>query len=88
MSKRKRKTVCDAVVLRNEGGEELLIRMRDEAGERLGVLWVDDVPYHVFFARREELGAGGEAFIVDRDPSYRPRLNAEGQCVLIAPYSC
>jgi hypothetical protein len=86
MSKRDTANQKSEVLLRNELGETLLIKMKDEGGERLGLLFIEDIPYHVFFARVGEIGAGGKVFIVDRDPSYRPRLNTSETCVLIAPY--
>lgn len=87
MSKRERPTTCITVTLKNEHGKTLQISMRDEGGEALGVLWIDEIPYHVFFALPNDIGFGGEKFIVDRDTNYRPRPNAKGCCVLIAPYS-
>jgi hypothetical protein len=87
MSKREPQDFPPGVILRNARGETLHVPMQNEGNEPLGVVWIDDVPYHVFFARPAEIGSGGENFILDRDPSYRPRLGPSGKSVLIAPYA-
>ena len=73
--------------IENEKGECLKIELQYEGGELLGKVFINKVPYHVFFAEPNEIGRGGEKFIVDRDPDYTPKLSSSGKYLLIAPYA-
>lgn len=83
MSEIPKKTVC----FQNETGDRLSVELTDEGGELLGALKIEDVRYHVFVAERHEIGAGGNMFILDRDPGYSPQTNGSGTLILMAPYS-
>lgn len=76
-----------SIWIQNTRGERLQIEMSAEGDERLGTLYVEDIPYHVYFVEKDELGKGGDKLVVDRDPGYKPRFPKSGRCVLIAPYS-
>ena len=73
--------------IENEQGESLKVELLNEGGELLGTVYIDKVPYHVFFAMRKEIGRGGEQFIVDRDSDYKPKTTASDKYLLIAPHS-
>ena len=73
--------------IENGHGDRLKVEMQNEGGELLGTVFIDKVPYHVFFAEPKEIGQGGEQFIIDRDPDYEPKRNSSGRYLLIAPYS-
>jgi hypothetical protein len=76
--------------IENEKGDRLKIELQNEGGEcgeLLGKIFIDKIPYHVFFAEPKEIGRGGEKFIVDRDPDYKPKQTSSGRYVLIAPYA-
>jgi hypothetical protein len=77
------KSVC----IQNSRGKRLEVELTNEGGEMLGIVYVDEIPYHVFYASRKEIGKGGNKFVVDRDPGYQPRLTSSDKCLLIAPYS-
>ena len=63
------------------------VELLNEGGELLGTVFIENVPYHVFFASPNEIGCGREQFIVDRDPEYKPKQAASARYLLIAPYS-
>ncbi len=73
--------------IENEDGDRLKIELTSEGGELLGKVFVDKVPYHVFFAEPNEIGQGGKKLIVDRDPDYYPKKTPSGKYLLIAPYA-
>lgn len=73
--------------IENEKGERLEIELQNEGGELLGKVYVNQIPYHVFFAKPNEIGRGGKKFVVDRDPGYEPHRIPEGEYLLIAPYA-
>ena len=73
--------------IENEKGERLKVELKNEGGELLGTVLIDKIPYHVFFAEPNEIGRGGEQFIVDRDPGYNPKQTSSGRYLLIAPYA-
>ena len=75
------------VWIQNSRGERLEVELTNEGGEMLGVVYVDEIPYHVFYASKREIGPGGDTFVIDRDPDYQPRLASSKKCLLIAPYS-
>ncbi len=72
--------------IRNENGDHLMITLKDEGGVLLGKVFVDTVPYHVFFAKQNEIKSNGK-YIIDKDPDYRPKPSPSGMYLLIAPYS-
>jgi len=73
--------------IENEKGERLKIELQNEGGELLGRVFVDKIPYHVFFAKQNEIGRGGEKFVIDRDEEYKPKPTSSGKYLLIAPYA-
>jgi hypothetical protein len=73
--------------IENARGERLKVELKNEGGELLGTVFIDRIPYHVFFAERNEIGKGREKFVVDRDPDYEPKSPATGRYLLIAPYA-
>jgi hypothetical protein len=75
------------VWIENAKGEKLRVELENEGGELLGTVFIDNIPYHVFIAEKDEISSGGESFIVDRDPDYEPKHCASGRYVLIAPYA-
>jgi Mg/Co/Ni transporter MgtE len=72
------------VRLCNESGDVLEVELTPEGNRLLGLLRVDGVPYHV-----EELSAERlmSMYCVDTDPDYQPRRDANGHCIILAPYS-
>ena len=77
----------NATWIENEKGERLKVELQNEGGELLGKVLIDKIPYHVFFAEPNEIGRGGEKFVVDRDPGYKPKPTSSGKYLLIAPYA-
>lgn len=73
--------------IENEKGDRLEIELQNEGGELLGRLIIDKIPYHVFFAEQNEIGRGGDKFVIDRDEDYEPKPNSSGRYLLIAPYA-
>lgn len=73
--------------IENEKGERLEIQLQYEGDELLGRVFIDKVPYHVFFAETNEIGRGGKKFVVDRDSDYEPMQTPSGRYLLIAPYA-
>ena len=73
--------------IENKYGERLKVELQNEGGELLGTVFIDKIPYHVFFAKRNEIAQGGGSFVVDRDPDYAPKPSASGTYLLIAPYA-
>lgn len=73
--------------IENGNGDRLSVELQNEGGELLGTVFIDKIPYHVFFAEQNEMGQGGESFVVDRDPNYEPKASASGKYLLIAPYA-
>lgn len=76
-----------SVWIQNSRGERLEVELTKEGDEMLGIVYIDEIPYHVFYASRKEIGRGGNKFVVDRDPGYQPRVTSSKECLLIAPYS-
>lgn len=72
--------------IENGHGDRLKVELQNEGGELLGMVLIDKVPYHVFFATKDEISRGGECFVVDRDPDYHPKPSPSGRYLLIAPY--
>ncbi|MGO8698300.1 MAG: hypothetical protein ACLQVY_11350 [Limisphaerales bacterium] len=81
------KALSDTAWIENAQGERLKVELFKEGDELLGTVFIENVPYHVFFASRKKMGCGGEQFIVDRDPDYNPKQTASGRYLLIAPYA-
>lgn len=75
------------VWIENEKGERLEIELQNEGGELLGKVFVNQIPYHVFLAKPNEIGCGGKKFVVDRDPGYEPKRISNGEYLLIAPHA-
>jgi hypothetical protein len=73
--------------IENGQGDRLQVELQNEGGQLLGTVFIDKIPYHVFFAERHEIGSGGVNFVVDRDPDYDPKSSSSGRYLLIAPYS-
>ncbi|HEY3861750.1 MAG TPA: hypothetical protein VGO59_07670 [Verrucomicrobiae bacterium] len=73
--------------IENQDGDRLKVELQNEGGELLGTVFVGKIPYHVFFADKNEIGNGGECFVVDRDPDYEPKPSASGKFLLISPYA-
>jgi hypothetical protein len=73
--------------IENTHGDRLKVELQNEGGDLLGTVFIDKIPYHVFLAKRNEIGRGGERFVVDRDPDYAPKPSASGKYLLIAPYA-
>lgn len=68
----------------NECGDVLEVELTPEGERLLGLLRVEGVPYHV-----EELSAERLIceYCVDVDPDYQPRFDANGNCIMLVPYS-
>lgn len=79
--------LCQTIWIKNSRGERLEVELSYEGGEMLGVVFIDEIPYHVFYASRKEIGTGEKKFIIDRDPGYVPKMPPSGKCILIAPYA-
>ena len=73
--------------IENEKGERLEIKLQNEGGELLGKLIIDKIPYHVFYAGKNEIGRGGEKFVIDRDEDYEPKPISSERYLLISPYA-
>ena len=71
--------------IENGDGDRLQVELQNEGGELLGTVFIDKIPYHVFFAERNEIGQGGENFVVDRDPDYDPKSSASGRYLFPDP---
>jgi hypothetical protein len=67
--------------IENEKVERLKVELQNEGGELLGKVFIDKIPYHVFFAEPNEIGQGGEQFSVDRDPDYEPKQTSSGKFI-------
>ena len=65
--------------IENKHGERLKIELENEGGELLGKVFIDNVPYHVFFADRNEIGHGGKHFVIDRERDYEPKPSKSGR---------
>ena len=74
------------VWIENEDGDRLPVKMEDEGGLLLGTVFIEDTPYHVFFAKKHEI-AGRGVYKLDADPDYQPAISTSGRYVLISPYA-
>lgn len=74
------------VWIENKQGDRLLVKMKDEGGKLLGTVFIGEIPYHVFFAERQDI-VGRGVYKLDADPDYRPTKSESGRYALIAPYS-
>ena len=79
--------LTQTVWIENGYGARLKVELQNEGGELLGTVFIDNIPYHVFFAERNEIAQRGKSFIVDRDPDYEPKASPSGKYLLIAPYA-
>jgi hypothetical protein len=72
------------VILSTGDGESLKVRMFAETGREVSTLMIDGVRYHFERIKGERLLAD---YSVDTDPDYKPQLDAEGYCYILAPYA-
>jgi hypothetical protein len=79
-------TSSTVVWIENEQGDRLPVKLEDEGGQLLGTLFIEAIPYHVFFADKHEI-VGEGIYRLDADPDYQPALSKSGRYALISPYS-
>ena len=72
------------ITVSNEHGDALAIPVFLEGDREAGSVVIDGIRYHIERMTREALLL---RYRVDEDPDYRPRPDACGCCVIIAPYS-
>ncbi|MGH8005249.1 MAG: hypothetical protein ACRECJ_11060, partial [Limisphaerales bacterium] len=58
--------------IENENGERLKVTLTSEGETFLGKVFINGIPYHVFFADGLEIKSGGK-YILDTDPDYSPK---------------
>lgn len=74
------------VWIENKDGEKLSVKMEDECGLLLGKVFIEKTPYHVFFAKKQEITGQGH-YRLDTDPDYQPVKSLSGHYILISPYA-
>ena len=70
------------IVIQGDNGEISVYLEREDGVER-GMITVDGVFYHIERMPQSQFTA---KYRVDSDPSYSPKTDKNGLCVLIAPF--
>jgi hypothetical protein len=65
-------------------GEFLRVDLKSDGQRRVGTIFIDGVRYHIEKIPVQEYQAN---YRVDIDKEYVPQTDANGSCILIAPFS-
>lgn len=80
------RALTTVVWIENAQGDRLPVKIEDEGGQLLGAVFIEGIPYHVFFAEKHEI-VGQGTYRLDADPDYQPAIPRSGRYALISPYS-
>jgi hypothetical protein len=70
--------------IENEQGESIEVVLVRDGDRPIGTIMIQGVRYHIERLPREEMMA---LYVVDTDPDYHPKTDAEGYCYIVAPFS-
>jgi hypothetical protein len=68
----------------NSEGSQLTVELSLDGNRWVGQLVIDGVPCHI---ERLEVSQAIEAYVLDRDPAYKPRSDQMGYTYLVVPFS-
>jgi hypothetical protein len=74
----------DQLVITNKEGKSIGITLQPEAQRQVGAIQIDGVLYHIEKMPAQEFCA---KYTVDVDKEYEPQTDADGCCVIVAPFS-
>jgi len=74
----------DRLVITNKDGKSIDVTLQQEDQRRVAAIKIDGVLYHIEKMPAQEFCT---KYKVDVDKEYYPQMDADGCCVIIAPFS-
>jgi len=74
----------DQIVITNIEGKSIEVTLQQDAQRQVGAIHIDGVMYHIEKMPAREFCS---KYTVDADKNYEPHTDADGCCVIVAPFS-